>query len=97
MLGATAATRARFRCGCLSLGRARPAESMFAVMHRFANPARFMRIATAVLPWSAAAAALLIAAGLYFALFRPPADRSEARRVGKECVRSCRSRGLLSP
>ena len=54
---------------------------MFAVMHRFANPARFMRIATAVLPWSAAAAAILIAAGLYFALFRSPADYQQGETV----------------
>ena len=47
---------------------------MFAVMHRFANPARFQRIATAVLPWSAGTAGLLIAAGLYFALFASPPD-----------------------
>ncbi len=54
---------------------------MFAVMHRFANPARFMRIATAVLPWSAAAAVILIAAGLYFALVGSPADYQQGETV----------------
>jgi heme exporter protein C len=54
---------------------------MFAVMHRFANPARFMRIATAVLPWSAAAAAILIAGGLYFALFDSPPDYQQGETV----------------
>ena len=54
---------------------------MFAVMHRFANPARFMRIATAVLPWSAGAAAILIAGGLYFALFDSPPDYQQGETV----------------
>ena len=54
---------------------------MFAVMHRFANPARFMRIATAVLPWSAVAAALLIAGGLFFALFDSPPDYQQGETV----------------
>jgi heme exporter protein C len=54
---------------------------MFAVMHRFANPARFMRIATAVLPWSAAAAAILIGGGLYFALLDSPPDYQQGETV----------------
>ncbi len=54
---------------------------MFAVMHRFANPARFMRVATAVLPWSAAAAAILIALGLYFALLGSPPDYQQGETV----------------
>jgi heme exporter protein C len=50
-------------------------------MHRFANPARFMRIATAVLPWSAAAAAILIGGGLYFALLDSPPDYQQGETV----------------
>ena len=41
-------------------------------LHRFANPARFLRISTAILPWSAAATLLLLGAGFYFALFDSP-------------------------
>jgi heme exporter protein C len=43
-------------------------------MHRFANPARFQRLAAAVLPWSAIATAILFAAGLYSALLGSPPD-----------------------
>ncbi len=43
-------------------------------MHRFANPARFQRLAAVLLPWSAAACAILFVAGLYYALFRSPPD-----------------------
>ena len=50
-------------------------------MHRFANPARFLRISARVLPWSAAAAILLIAAGLYFALFASPPDYQQGESV----------------
>jgi heme exporter protein C len=50
-------------------------------MHRFANPARFMRIATAILPWSAAAAAILIGGGLYFALLESPPDYQQGETV----------------
>ena len=50
-------------------------------MHRFANPARFQRIANAVLPWFAAVTALLLAAGLYFALFDSPADYQQGETV----------------
>ena len=50
-------------------------------MHRFANPARFQRIANAVLPWFAVATALLLAAGLYFALFNSPADYQQGETV----------------
>ena len=50
-------------------------------MQRFANPARFLRLANAVLPWSAAVTALLLAAGLYFALFGSPADCQQSETV----------------
>ena len=39
-------------------------------MHRFANPTRFLRLANELLPWLALAAAGLLGAGLWLALFR---------------------------
>jgi heme exporter protein C len=50
-------------------------------MHRFANPARFLRIADAVLPWATGATALLLSAGLYLALFASPADYQQGETV----------------
>jgi heme exporter protein C len=50
-------------------------------MHRFANPARFQRLAGAVLPCSAAAAVLLFAVGLWFALVTSPADYQQGETV----------------
>jgi len=50
-------------------------------MHRFANPARFLRIAGTVLPWSTAAAVALLAAGLYYALVASPADYQQGQTV----------------
>ena len=43
-------------------------------MHRFANPARFLRMADAILPWCAGATLILLVAGLYLGLFVAPAD-----------------------
>src|SRR5258707_3238224 len=50
-------------------------------VHRFANPARFLRLSAAILPWSAAATALLLAAGFYFALFNSPPDYQQGETV----------------
>jgi heme exporter protein C len=50
-------------------------------MHQFANPARFMRIAGMALPWLSAAAAVLFAAGLFFALFDSPPDYQQSETV----------------
>jgi heme exporter protein C len=50
-------------------------------MHRFANPARFQRLAGAVLPWSAAATVALFAAGLWYALVHSPADYQQGETV----------------
>ena len=50
-------------------------------MHRFANPNRFLRMANAVLPWSAGLTALLLAAGLYFALVGSPPDYQQGETV----------------
>ena len=51
------------------------------MLHRFANPNRFMRIAGAVLPWSAGATVLLLLAGLYFGLFASPPDYQQGETV----------------
>ena len=50
-------------------------------MHRFANPGRFMRIANAVLPWTAGGTALSIGLGLYLALFVAPPDYQQGESV----------------
>ena len=50
-------------------------------MHRFANPTRFMRLSAALLPWCAVAAAVLIAIGLYGALFVAPPDYQQGDAV----------------
>ena len=54
---------------------------MAASLHRFANPARFMRLARAVLPWSAGAMAVLFAAGLWLALAASPPDYQQGESV----------------
>jgi heme exporter protein C len=48
---------------------------------RFANPTRFLRLASALLPWSVAVTTLLLAAGLYFALWDSPADYQQGQSV----------------
>ena len=50
-------------------------------MHRYANPTRFLRIVTAVMPWSAGAAAVLLPLGLYFALLNSPPDYQQGDTV----------------
>ena len=50
-------------------------------MQRFANPARFMRLSAALLPWCAGATALLLAIGLYLALFVAPPDYQQGEAV----------------
>lgn len=50
-------------------------------MHRFANPNRFLRLAAAILPWSAGATMLLFAAGLPYALLLSPPDYQQSETV----------------
>ncbi|MEA1649821.1 heme ABC transporter permease [Nitrospirillum sp. BR 11164] len=50
-------------------------------MHRFANPARFLKIANAVLPWAAGLSAVCFAAGLYLGLFASPPDYQQGDTV----------------
>ena len=51
------------------------------MFHRFANPARFSRIAARVLPWSAAATIALFIIGIYYALFASPPDFQQGETV----------------
>ncbi len=51
------------------------------MLHRFANPARFSRISRAILPWVAAATAILFAIGLYLALVAAPPDYQQGETV----------------
>ena len=37
-------------------------------LHRFANPTRFMRLSSAILPWCAVVSAVFLALGVYLAL-----------------------------
>jgi heme exporter protein C len=50
-------------------------------IHRFANPARFLRLTAAILPWSATLTVLLLIAGLYLGLFVAPADYQQSETV----------------
>jgi heme exporter protein CcmC len=50
-------------------------------MHRFANPARFLRLAALAYPWAVAAAILSLGAGLYFGLLASPADYQQGETV----------------
>ena len=50
-------------------------------MHRFANPARFMRIAEPILPWTSMGALAAILLALYFGLFDSPADYQQGETV----------------
>ena len=50
-------------------------------MHRFANPTRVLRIAGAILPWSAALTVVLLGTGLYYALIASPIDYQQKDTV----------------
>lgn len=50
-------------------------------MHRFANPARFLRLGAAILPWAVGVTLLAFAAGLYLALGRSPPDYQQGETV----------------
>jgi heme exporter protein C len=57
--------------------RNRPA----ATMHRYANPARFLRLARTAQPWAAALTIICLSAGLYLGLFASPADYQQGDSV----------------
>lgn len=50
-------------------------------LHRFANPTRFLRIASAIFPWAAIITVILLASGLYLALFVSPEDYQQGHTV----------------
>jgi len=50
-------------------------------MHKFANPARFMRIAEPILPWTSMGALAAILLALYFGIFDSPADYQQGETV----------------
>ena len=50
-------------------------------LHRFANPARFMRLTDAIFPWSLGLTVLLLASGLYYALIASPQDYQQGETV----------------
>lgn len=50
-------------------------------LHRYANPAAFERLASAIMPWSAGGAILLLGSGLYFGLFDSPPDYQQGESV----------------
>ena len=50
-------------------------------MHRFANPARFMRIAEPILPWTSLGALATILLAMYFGIFDSPADYQQGETV----------------
>jgi len=54
---------------------------MSSFFDRLANPTRFLRLASTVMPWTAVAALLLLGSGLYFALFDSPADYQQGESV----------------
>jgi len=56
---------------------------MWKWLHRFASPREYFRIAGRLIPWLAAAAAALMAAGLYLGLFVAPPDyqQGESYRI----------------
>lgn len=51
------------------------------MFHRFANPARFLKLAAVIQPWVAGLTLLGFAAGLYYALFDSPADYQQSETV----------------
>ncbi|MBT4464273.1 MAG: heme ABC transporter permease [Rhodospirillaceae bacterium] len=51
------------------------------MLHRFANPTRFLRLADIIQPWMAWATVLLMGAGLYMGLVVAPADYQQGESV----------------
>jgi len=51
------------------------------MLTRLANPARFMRLSGAAMPWLGAAAAIVLALGLYLALLVAPPDYQQGESV----------------
>ena len=54
---------------------------MVSTLHRFANPARFMRLSAILLPWAVGIMLLTLVVGIYLALFASPADYQQGETV----------------
>jgi heme exporter protein C len=52
-----------------------------AMINRFANPARFMRMSATALPWCGWTAAVVLAVGLYWSLVVAPADYQQGDTI----------------
>lgn len=52
-----------------------------AILNRFANPARFMRLSAKLVPWVGWSTAALLAVGLYLSLFVAPPDYQQGESV----------------
>lgn len=61
--------------------RAEPATTFMASLTELANPARFMRLSSVLLPWFAGAAALLLAVGFYLVWFVAPSDYQQGETI----------------
>ena len=55
-------------------------------MHRFANPARFLRLSAAILPWVTGLTVVLLAVGRLSRAVRVPADYQQGETVRIMCV-----------
>jgi len=51
------------------------------MLHRFANPTRFLRVAAALQPWCVGLSLACLAGGLYLGLLRSPADYQQGDTV----------------
>ena len=51
------------------------------MLHRFANPTRFLRLADVIQPWAAGLTLVLMVSGLYFALIGSPSDYQQSETV----------------
>lgn len=67
--------------GNFAAGTSRYYATLGASFHRFANPGRFLRLASRLLPWLAAVTAISFAVGLNFALIASPPDYQQGETV----------------
>src|SRR5512147_2652640 len=51
------------------------------MIHRYANPAQFLRLSRAILPWSTGLSVLLLTVGVVLALFASPPDYQQGEAV----------------
>ncbi len=51
------------------------------IFHKYANPTRFLKLASTIQPWAAAASIGFLLAGLYYALLSSPGDYQQGETV----------------